>query len=369
MKEESPCKPVTVELGERSYPVHVGRGLIKKTGALIKERLPDAGKCVVITSEVILGIHGDALLGALYGAGIEAGVALVPDGEEAKSWQCAEALIGELLENSLDRKSVVVAFGGGAVGDVSGFVSSIFMRGVSLVQVPTTLLAQVDSSLGGKAAVNHPMGKNLVGAFHQPSLVVSDPELLTTLPRREVLSGLAEVVKHGVIADRDLFEYIEERSRELVDADPDALTHVVRRSVAMKARLVELDERDTEGPRAVLNYGHTVGHALENLTEHHLRHGEAVALGMEAAAAISEKLSLFTRGESERQTRLLEALGLSLEPPAVDVGRMVEVMRRDKKTEEGAIRFVLPTGIGSDPVLREIPEELIRQTLEEKGYG
>ena len=217
--------------------------------------------------------------------------------------------------------------------------------------------------------MNHPMGKNLVGTFHQPSLVVSDPELLTTLPRREVLSGLGEVVKHGVIADRDLFEYIEENSRGLVDADPDALTHVVRRSVALKARLVELDERDTEGPRAVLNYGHTVGHALENLTEHRLRHGEAVALGMEVAAAISEKLSLFTGEEAERQTHLLEALGLSLEPPAVDVTRIVEVMRRDKKTEEGAIRLVLPTGIGSEPVLREIHEELIRQSLEKKGYG
>jgi 3-dehydroquinate synthase len=369
MKEESLCLPVTVELGMRSYLVHVGRGLLKNTGILIKERFPDANRCVVITSEAILGIHGEVLLDALHMADIEASVAQVPDGEEAKSWQCVESLIGELLENRLDRKSVVVAFGGGAVGDVSGFVSSIFMRGIDLVQVPTTLLAQVDSSLGGKAAVNHPLGKNLVGTFHQPSLVVSDPELLTTLPKKEILSGLVEVVKHGVIADRDLFEYVEERSRELMDANPDALTHVVRKSVVIKAKLIALDERDTEGLRAILNYGHTLGHALETLTDHRLRHGEAVALGMETAAIISEKLSLITRGEVERQTCLLEALGLNLESPAVDIGRVVEVMRRDKKTEKGVIRFVLPTGIGSDPVLREVPEDLIRQTLEEKSYG
>lgn len=361
--------PITVELGERSYLVHVGRGLIGRVGALIRERLPAARKCAVVTSKAILGIHGNALMEALGGASIEATSVLVPDGEEAKTWSCAERLIGELLENRLARKSAVVAFGGGAVGDLSGFVSAIFLRGVSLVQVPTTLLAQVDSSLGGKAAVNHPMGKNLVGAFHQPSLVVSDPELLITLPRREVLSGMAEVVKHGVIADSELFDYIEKRSGELVDTDPDALSHVVRRSVAIKARLVSLDERDSKGVRVILNYGHTAGHALETLTGHELRHGEAVAMGMEIAARISAELGLIEEVDVGRQIRLLERLGLGMTPPKVGVEDMMDAMRRDKKTERGSIRFVLPTGIGTPPVFRAVQDELISSVLEGEGYG
>jgi 3-dehydroquinate synthase len=361
--------PITVELGEKSYPVHVGRGLIGEVGALIRERLPSASRCAVVTSEEIQRIHGKALMEALGEADIEATTALVPDGEEAKTWGRAERLIGELLENRLDRKSAVVAFGGGAVGDLSGFVSAIFLRGVSLVQVPTTLLAQVDSSLGGKAAVNHPMGKNLVGAFHQPSLVVSDTELLMTLPRREVLSGMAEVVKHGVIADSELFDYIERRIGELVDADPDALTHVVRRSVVIKARLVSLDERDSKGVRAILNYGHTAGHALETLTEHEFRHGEAVAMGMEVAAKISSELELIEEAEVERQSRLLEKLGLGMTPPRVGVENMMEVMRRDKKAEGGSIRFVLPTGIGTPPVLRAVQDDFISSVLEGEGYG
>ena len=367
--DTSEDSPITVELGERSYPVHVGRGLIGRVGALIRERLSSASRCAVVTSKAILGIHGDALMEALDEAGIEAITALVPDGEEAKTWSCAERLIGELLENRLDRKSAVVAFGGGAVGDLSGFVSAIFLRGVSLVQVPTTLLAQVDSSLGGKAAVNHPMGKNLVGAFHQPSLVVSDPELLMTLPRREVLSGMAEVVKHGVVADSDLFDYIEKRSGDLVDADPDALTHVVRSSVAIKAGLVSRDERDTKGVRAVLNYGHTAGHALETLTGHELRHGEAVAMGMEIAAKISAELGHIEEVDVERQSSLLEKLGLRRAPPILEVESIVEIMRRDKKAEMGSIRFVLPTGIGTTPVLSAVQDDLISKVLEGEGYG
>lgn len=367
--DTSEDSPITVELGERSYPVHVGRGLIGRVGALIRERLSSASRCAVVTSKAILGIHGDALMEALDEAGIEAITALVPDGEEAKTWSCAERLIGELLENRLDRKSAVVAFGGGAVGDLSGFVSAIFLRGVSLVQVPTTLLAQVDSSLGGKAAVNHPMGKNLVGAFHQPSLVVSDPELLMTLPRREVLSGMAEVVKHGVVADSDLFDYIEKRSGDLVDADPDALTHVVRSSVAIKAGLVSRDERDTKGVRAVLNYGHTAGHALETLTGHELRHGEAVAMGMEIAAKISAEVGYIEEVDVERQSSLLEKLGLRRAPPTLEVESIVEIMRRDKKAEMGSIRFVLPTGIGTTPVLRAVQDDLISMVLEGEGYG
>jgi 3-dehydroquinate synthase len=358
-----------VELGERSYCIYVGAGLIETVGPLINEALPSAGKCVVITSETVHSIHGGTLAGSLEEAGINGGTVLVPDGEAAKSWAVAEQLIGELLLKGLDRQSTVVAFGGGAIGDLSGFVASIYLRGVRLVQVPTTLLSQVDSSLGGKAAVNHPMGKNLIGSFHQPSLVVSDPGLLATLPRRELLSGLGEVVKHGVIADGDLFDYVGEHGEEMLDADPDPLTHAVRRSVTIKGRLVALDERDDKGIRAALNYGHTMGHAVEALSGMEVRHGEAVALGMVAAARISEELGLMVNDDVGRQRRLLGRLGFDLSPLRLDVSELLEVMRKDKKVKGGSIRFVLPTGIGSPPVMRAVSEPIISRALEEEGYG
>ena len=359
----------TVELGARSYPVHVGTGLFGRAGPLVKEQLPDARSCAVVTSESILEAHGMPLVESLRGAGIRAGTVLVPDGEEAKSWSAAGELIGDLLELGLDRGSAVIAFGGGAVGDLAGFVASIYLRGVGLVQIPTTLLAQADSSLGGKTAVNHPRGKNLIGSFHQPSLVVSDPSLLRTLPRRELLSGLGEVAKHGVIADAALFRFIEDEAASLLEADPHALAHVVRRSVAIKGGLVSADERDDRGLRAVLNYGHTAGHALEILTGHELRHGEAVALGMIVASRISNGLGLIPSRGVERQRRLLESLGFGLTPPRLGSTEIVEIMRRDKKAVGGSIMFVLPTGIGSTPVLRPVSETLITRTLEDEGYG
>ena len=358
-----------VDLGVRSYPVYGGTGLLGKVGPLVKRKLPEVISCAVVTSELILETHGEALLKSLREAGIREGTALVPDGEEAKSWSAAEELIGDLLELGLDRKSAVIAFGGGAVGDLAGFVASIYLRGVGLVQVPTTLLAQVDSSLGGKTAVNHPKGKNLRGSFHQPSLVVSDPSILRTLPREELLSGLGEAVKHGVIADADLFKFIEDKAGPLIEADPSALVHVVERSVAIKGGLVSVDERDNKGIRAILNYGHTTGHALEVLSEHELRHGEAVALGMIVASRISNSLGLIPIRDIGRQRKLLEALGLRLTPPKLGSTEIVEIMHRDKKAVGESIRFILPTGIGSTPVLRPVSETLITQSLEDEGYG
>lgn len=358
-----------VDLGVRSYPVYVGIGLLGKVGPLVKRKLPDVENCAVVTSEAILKTHGEALLKSLKEAGIGAGTVLVPDGEEAKSWSAAEELIGDLLELGLDRKSAVIAFGGGAVGDLAGFVASIYLRGVGLVQFPTTLLAQVDSSLGGKTAVNHPKGKNLIGSFHQPSLVVSDPSVLLTLPREELLSGMGEVVKHGVIADAALFEFIEDKAGSLVEGDPSALVHVVERSVAIKGGLVSVDERDDKGTRAILNYGHTTGHALETLSEHELRHGKAVALGLIVASRLSNSLGLIPIRDIERQRRLLEVLGFRMTPPKLSSTKIVEIMHRDKKAVEESIRFVLPTGIGSTPVLRPVSESLIIQSLEDEGYG
>lgn len=362
-------RSIVIDLGERSYPVHVGRGISGHAGELIRQSLPEVQTCAVVTSEGIHEAHGKALTESLEDMGIIVGVALVPDGEEAKSWGSAGKLIGDLLEVGLDRRSAVIAFGGGTIGDLAGFVASVYMRGVSLVQVPTTLLAQVDSSIGGKAAVNHPLGKNLIGAFHQPSVVVSDQDLLRTLPKRELLSGLGEVVKHGVIADPRLFELAEDQSESMIKADPEALEEAVLRSVAIKEKLVERDERDNKGLRAILNYGHTLGHALETLSGHGLRHGEAVALGMEFAASISVEAGTFKAKEAERQTRTLEGLGFDLEPPKADPPGLVAAMRLDKKAVGSTINFVMPTGIGSTPILRPVSEDRIIHTLEEAGYG
>jgi len=362
-------RSIVVDLGERSYPVHVGRDISEHAGELIRKSLPEVRTCAVVTSEGIHETHGQPLIKSLEDLGILVGLALVPDGEEAKTWGAAGDLVGDLLEAGLDRRSAVIAFGGGTIGDLAGFVASVYIRGVGLVQVPTTLLAQVDSSVGGKAAVNHPRGKNLIGAFHQPSVVISDQGLLGTLPRRELLSGLGEVVKHGVIADPGLFELAENEGERLIKADPDALEEAVVRSVAIKSKLVERDERDNKGLRAILNYGHTLGHALETLSGHELRHGEAVALGMEFAASISVEAGTFKAREAERQTRTLEELGFKLEPPRVDPLELVEAMRLDKKAVGSTINFVLPTGIGSTPILKPVSKDRIIHVLEEAGYG
>lgn len=362
-------RSIVVDLGERSYPVHVGRGISEREGELIRQSLPEVRTCAIVTSEGIHETHGRPLIESLEDLGILVGLVFVPDGEEAKTWGVAGDLVGDLLEAGLDRRSVVIAFGGGTIGDLAGFVASVYMRGVGLVQVPTTLLAQVDSSIGGKVAVNHPRGKNLIGAFHQPSVVISDQDLLGTLPRRELLSGLGEIVKHGVIADLELFELAENEGERLIGAELDALEEAVIRSVAIKSRLVEHDERDNKGLRAILNYGHTLGHALETLPGHDLRHGEAVALGMEFAARLSVEAGTFKAREAERQTRTLEGLGFKLVPPRGDPLELVEAMRLDKKAVGSTINFVLPTGIGSTPILRPVSEDRIIQKLEEEGYG
>ena len=365
----SSVRSVEINLGDRSYPIHVGDGIIGRTGHLIKERLPEVRTTAVVTSDGIPRGHVEALTGSLEAAGLKIGKVSVPDGEEAKSWDVAGGLVGELLDAGLDRRSAVIALGGGTVGDLAGFVAAVYMRGVRLVQVPTTLLAQVDSSYGGKTAVNHPRGKNLIGAFHQPSLVVSDQGLLGTLPRRELLSGLGEVVKHGVIADPELFRLTETQGERLVNADTDALSEAVIRSVAIKGRLIEEDERDDRGARAILNYGHTVGHALETTSRHGLRHGEAVALGMEVASRVSLSLGLMGEGDMKRQTRTLESIGFDLEPPESDLEALMEFTHRDKKAVGGTINLVLPTGIGRTPVVKEVRDPLLMETLRGMGYG
>lgn len=286
----------------------------------------------------------------------------IPEGEEAKTWDAAGELLGSLIKHGLDRKSIVIALGGGSVGDSAGFAASIYMRGIRVVQVPTTLLGQVDSSIGGKTAINHPAGKNLIGTFHQPNLVACDTGLLATLPRRELLSGLAEVVKYGVIADAKLYVGVEAEAEKLLGADTYFLHWVVARCVAAKARLVESDERDERGVRAALNYGHTMGHAVETLSGHSIRHGEAVAIGMVAASRVAVALGLLMKPDLERQLALLRRLGLPTESP-YGIDEVIPLMRRDKKSEQGSIRLVLPRGIGDEPLIRAVSEAEIRGAI------
>ncbi|MBN2334758.1 3-dehydroquinate synthase [Candidatus Bathyarchaeota archaeon] len=349
-----------VRLGERGYPVLVGAGLLEMLGDVLAEALPGATGCAVMTSRHIDRLYGETAMTSLER--LNPLKLTVEDGEGAKTWENAGLLIGEFLKKGLDRKGVVVALGGGSVGDLAGFTASIYLRGVPVVQVPTTLLAMVDSGIGGKTAVNHSMGKNLIGSFHQPSVVVADPRLLLSLPIREVKSGLAEVVKHGVIADAELLSYVEDNMAELLGLDVDCLSHVIERCAAIKAAYVEADERDSKGVRAALNYGHTLGHAVERLTG--LRHGEAVSIGMEYAAAIAVKQGLMKSREAEAQSNLLKGTGLPVKMPEIGNDELLRVMHRDKKAEDGSVMMVLPTGLGTKPLLRRVDERTLVESLE-----
>ncbi len=353
-------RAATVRLGDRSYPVLIGGGLLPRLGEAINEYILDATGCALVTSPQVGDLFGAKAAAALKP--LNPCKVIVPEGEEAKTWDAAGELLGALIKHGLDRRGVVVALGGGSVGDSAGFAASIYMRGIRVVQVPTTLLGQVDSGIGGKTAVNHAAGKNLIGSFHQPSLVVCDTGLLATLPVRELRSGLAEVVKYGVIADSVLYERVEDDAERLLSADAEVLRWVVARCVAAKARYVEVDERDLGGVRAALNYGHTVGHAVETLSEHTLRHGEAVAIGMTATSRIALRLGLLKEADVERQIALLETLGLPVESP-YGADEVVPHMRRDKKVEHGKIKLVLPTGIGDEPVIRVVSEDEIMGAL------
>ena len=362
---EKGARIVWVSLGERSYPILIARGLLSDAGKMITDNLNSAHKCAIVTSPEITAIYGKTLSQSLLNARLDPSLILVPDGEESKSWEKAGDLAGKLVDIDLDRNSIIVSLGGGVIGDLAGFVSAIYLRGVRLVHIPTTLLGQVDSSIGGKTAVNHPKGKNLIGAFHQPSLVLIDPNLLRTLPLRELKSGLAEVVKYAVVSDVGLFRLLEERASELVQGDPPTLTEVIVRCCEIKAKLVELDERDTRGLRAALNYGHTVGHALDTLSGLRIRHGEAIAVGMVVASRIAAHLGMLSREDLMRQISILDRIGLSTElPEKFDALHLNEIMHHDKKASKGSVRFVLPTGIGKPVTLTPVSDELIYRALE-----
>ena len=344
---------ITVALGARSYSIVVGSGLVDGLG----QHLPEGTKALV-TTPIINNLYGERVAEAIG----EHKLVLVPDGEEAKQWTVLEKLLGDLLDAGLDRNSTIIALGGGSVGDLAGFAASIYMRGINIVQTPTTLLAMVDSSIGGKTAVNHPRGKNLVGSFHQPCLVLIDPVFLETLPIREIRSGMAEIIKYGVISDPALYTKLESTSLE--NLTPRDMAEIIASCAETKARYVERDEEDRLGIRAALNFGHTVGHAVEKLTDHAVSHGEGVAMGMVAASWIALEHGLIELSDYQRLVRLLEDTGLPTQIPTLDIPEMLKVMHRDKKAVNGDIKFILPTGIGEKPLLRQVREETITRALE-----
>jgi 3-dehydroquinate synthase len=341
-------RTLTVALGARSYPIHVGAGLLQRTGKLLSPLV--SRRATVVTNPVVAQHHLGPLQASLSASAIDTEVIVVPDGETHKDWATLYAIHTRLLELSAERATALIALGGGVIGDLAGFAAATYQRGIPLIQIPTTLLAQVDSSVGGKTAVNHPLGKNMIGAFYQPRAVISDTATLSTLPDREYRAGIAEVIKYGAIRDLALFEWLEGNMERLLARDPEAVAHAVLESCRIKAEIVAADERET-GERVLLNFGHTFGHAIETATGYGAwLHGEAVAVGMALAARLSQRASGLSQREARRIERLLKRAGLPVHPPHIDAGRWLELMGRDKKVDAGELRFVLLAALGSGQV-------------------
>jgi 3-dehydroquinate synthase len=351
---------VPIELGERRYDILIGAGLLNQPSTWAG--LPRAASAVIVTNTTVAPLYARQLQRALQAAYQNLRVIELPDGEAHKDWASMNQILTALLEAGCDRKTLLFALGGGVVGDLTGFAAACYMRGVPFVQVPTTLLAQVDSSVGGKTAINHPLGKNMIGAFYQPLRVVADLDTLTTLPQRELIAGLAEVIKYGPIADDEFLGWIEANLSALLARDRAALAHAVARSCEIKARIVGQDERES-GVRAHLNFGHTFGHAIETgLGYGEWLHGEAVGCGMVMAANLSARLGLIAPAYADRLTRLVRAAGLPIRGPDLGAGRYLQLMRHDKKAEGGEIRFVVIEAPGRAAV-RAAPDEMVKQIL------
>lgn len=362
-----PQNKVTVGLGERAYDIHVGGRLLAKAGELLK---PFAkGVVPVVTDSHVAELHLPRLLEVLRLADIEARAIVMPPGEVSKSFAGLEKLCGALLDMEIDRKGLVIALGGGVIGDLTGFAAGVLKRGVAFAQIPTTLLAQVDSSVGGKTAINATQGKNLVGLFHQPRIVIADTTLLATLPQRELLAGYAEVVKYGALGDMQFFEWLEAHGATALAGDGAAMVHAVSHSCRMKADIVARDERET-GDRALLNLGHTFGHALEAATgfSDRLIHGEGVAIGMALAFRLSVKLGLCPGQDADRFERHLKAVGLpsavtDIAGPRPGAGELIRHMAHDKKVTDGKLTFILVRGLGQAFVTRDVPLEAVKSVL------
>ena len=353
---------IKVDLDSRGYEIIIGQDLLGQIGVAVK-RLNLTPRILIISNASIAGLYSDKIKDSLQDAGFEVKLVTVPEGEKSKSIGEAEFLYNKMLDLRLDRNASILSLGGGVIGDLSGFVAATYMRGIAYVQVPTTLLAQVDSSVGGKTGLNLPRGKNLVGAFYQPRLVYIDTDVLKTLSDDELKAGLAEVVKYGVIRDKKLFEYLEENIDAILNKDPAMLEHIIACSCRIKAEVVSEDERES-GLRAILNYGHTVGHAIEVTSGYGMyKHGQAVAIGMAYAGRIALKLEMITEETLQRQTDLLKKIGLPVELPDMDLTKITEAILLDKKIEADKIRFILPQRIGKVIIHPDISLDLIKEVL------
>jgi 3-dehydroquinate synthase len=360
----SQCLSVRVELAERSYDVYIGSGLLPHIGQYSTE-VVSRKKCAVVTDSNVAPLYAQTVLDSLAGAGIEAFLITVPAGESSKSMAVVEDVCSQMLRAGLDRKSFLIALGGGVIGDLAGFAASIFMRGIPFIQVPTTILSQVDSSVGGKTGVNTAEGKNLIGTFYQPKLVIADVDTLQTLPSREYCEGFAEIIKHAAIRDALMFEAISDVADEKGD-----LAELIRRNVAIKARIVEQDEHETSGLRALLNFGHTIGHAIEASVPYgELLHGEAISLGMVAAARLSSQIGGLPVVVPAKVIGLLKRFGLPTTLPAdIDAETILDRMKHDKKFSEGKIRFVLLRSLGNAFVSQDVTLTHIANAIKALRY-
>jgi len=361
-------KTIRVQLQERSYPIFISHEKNEfKVFAEKLARLKPGNSALIITNPTIGGLYVSKLINALEANGIHACRYYVKDSEESKSIKTFVAVVQKASSLDVKKRLFFIALGGGVVGDLTGFAAAAYKRGIPYVQVPTTLLAQVDSAIGGKTAIDLPAGKNLVGAFYQPLMVYSDINVLKSLPLRQIKSGLAEVIKYGVILDRQLFGYLEKNYARLLRADPDCLAHVIAAAGRIKAHVVAVDEHETAGFRTILNFGHTIGHALETATGYtQLAHGEAVSIGMAAAADIALELGIFDPKSFWRLINLLGHLQLPVQAPKVDLKAVLNAFYRDKKFIRGAVRMVLPTKIGHVIVTENIPWTVINKIIKKR---
>jgi len=350
-----------VELGERAYPIHIGEGLLSDAGLLAPHL--EQPRVAVVTNTTVAPLYLQQLSTALRAQGVAVISIVLEDGERYKDWATLNRIYDALLEQRCDRKTTLIALGGGVIGDLAGFAAATYMRGIPFIQVPTTLLAQVDSSIGGKTGINHPLGKNMIGAFYQPRVVLADTAVLKTLPPRELSAGLAEVIKHGLIRDEAFVVWLEQNVDSLLACDAPALAHAVRRCCEIKAAVVAEDERGT-GVRALLNFGHTFGHAIESgLGYGNWLHGEAVAAGMAMAGDLSSRMGLIAQSDAQRVVALLKRAGLPVAQPGIAPARLLELMAVDKKTEGGRLRFILLDRIGAASLRDQVPAELLQQAL------
>ena len=353
-----------VSLGSRSYPIVIGKDILSRLQLLLNNEVKDGGKIALVTDSNVNGLYAEAVKKEIERAGYDCTICVLPAGEEHKRLARIEELCGHFLEAGLDRSSLVVALGGGIVGDVAGFAAASYMRGIDFIQIPTTIVAQVDSSVGGKTGVNHPLGKNTIGAFHQPVAVLIDLNFLKTLPARELRAGLAEVLKHGVIADEELFAYLEQHADDILNMDLNVLQFPIIRSCEIKSAVVAADEQE-HGLRANLNYGHTFGHGFEAVTQYRqFLHGEAVAMGMQAAAICARILGMVDDNFVERQQEGIKRYGLPVGWADLPVEQTMEAMQHDKKVRKGVLKFILPKEMGAVVQRTDVPLEVVRQTLD-----